>query len=304
VNTYFVQLEQVAGICQAARMAKAAGVQMANGKDLVQEYSYIPSFTLGVAEVTPLSMATAYATFAARGVQCDPIIVSSITSRDGKAIATQSANCKQVMPPEVADGVNYVLQAVMQPGGTGANVKLRDGRPQAGKTGTTDSHAAVWFNGYTPNIEGVAMVAIDKSPQYASYWAAHGGSLSGIRLSTGWVLNGSGSGDAGDLWTPAMTKATSNLPPTPFTAPPDSILHGTRASVPSTSGMSPSQAQATLEAAGFTVSKRNVYDNSAPGSFIGVSCDGLVGGTCYLNYSQGPRPSPPQPTDQPTSQPS
>jgi membrane peptidoglycan carboxypeptidase len=306
VNTYFVQLEGVAGICQAARMAKSAGVEMSNGKDLIQEYSYLPSFTLGVAEVTPLSMAVSYATLAARGVHCDPIIVSSIASRDGKAITTQSANCKQVMRAEVADGVNYVLQAVMQSGGTGANVRIRDGRPQAGKTGTTDSHASVWFAGYTPNIAGVAMAAIDKSPKYAAYWAAHNGSLSGIRLSTTWLLNGSGSGDAGDIWTPAMTKAVAGLPATPFTAPPDSILHGTKTSIPSTSGMSATQARAVLEANGFSVTQRPIYDNSAAGTYIGVSCDGYVGGSCFLNYSQGPRPAAPPPAapSVPTSQPS
>ena len=300
VNTYFVQLEAVAGICQAARMAKAAGVEMSNGKDLIQEFSYFPSFTLGVAEVTPLSMADSYATLAARGVHCDPIIVSSIASRDGKAVATQSANCKQVIRPEVADGVNYVLQAVMQSGGTGAGVRIRDGRPQAGKTGTTDSHAAVWFNGYTPNIEGVAMVAVDKAPRFAAFWAARGGSLQGLRTSKGWPLNGSGSGDAGDIWTPAMTKAVAGLPATAFTAPPDSILHGTKASIPSTSGMSASQAKAVLEANGFSVTNRNTYDNSPAGTYIGVTCDGYVGGSCYLNYSQGPRPGA-QPT---ASQPS
>jgi membrane peptidoglycan carboxypeptidase len=298
VNTYFVQLEAAAGICQAARMATAAGALASNGDDLVKTFSYIPSFTLGVAEVTPLSMADAYATMAARGVHCDPIIVNSITSPDGKPVATQSANCKQVIRPEVADGVNYVLQAVMQAGGTGAGVRLPGSRPQAGKTGTTDSHAAVWFNGYTPNIEGVAMVAVDKSPRFSAFWAARGGSLSGLRLSTGWLLNGSGSGDAGDIWTPAMTSATADLPALGFTTPPDSIIHGTRVQTPSTSGMSPAQAQATLEAAGFSVSPRNVYDNSAAGTYIGASCDGLSGSSCYLNYSQGPRP--PVPGSQPT----
>ena len=291
VNTYFVQLEAAAGICQAARMATAAGALASNGDDLVKTFSYIPSFTLGVTEVTPLSMADAYATMAARGVHCDPIIVSSITSPDGKPVATQSANCKQVIRPEVADGVNYVLQAVMQAGGTGAGVRLPGSRPQAGKTGTTDSHAAVWFNGYTPNIEGVAMVAVDKSPRFSAFWAARGGSLSGLRLSTGWLLNGSGSGDAGDIWTPAMTSATAGLPALGFTMPPDSIIRGTRVQTPSTSGMSPAQAQATLEAAGFSVSPRPIYDNSAAGTYIGASCDGLSGGSCYLNYSQGPRPA-------------
>jgi membrane peptidoglycan carboxypeptidase len=310
VNTYFVGLEQLAGICQAARMAEAAGVQLSTGGSLVKNYSYIPSFTLGVAEVTPLSMAVAYATFAARGVHCDPIIVSSITSRSGQAIATQSANCRQAIRPEVADGVNYVLQYVMQPGGTGANVRMPGTRPQAGKTGTIDSRAAVWFAGYTPNVAGVAMVATDKSPRYQTYWASRGTrGLMNLTLPGGWFLSGTGSGDAGDIWTPAMTEATANLPELPFTPPPDSIIHGARTSIPSTSGMSPSQAQATLEAAGFSVSKRSVYDNSSAGTYIGVTCDGLAGGNCYLNYSQGPRPAPPaqqpqnQNTDQPTSQP-
>jgi membrane carboxypeptidase/penicillin-binding protein len=160
----------------------------------------------------------------------------------------------------------------------------------------------VWFNGYTPNIEGVAMVAVDKSPRFTAFWAARGGSLSGLRLSTGWLLNGSGSGDAGDIWTPAMTKAVAGLPPTPFTAPPDSIIHGTRTSIPNTNGMSASQASAVLTAAGFTVSNKPVYDNSAPGTYIGVTCDGYVGGSCYLNYSQGPRPgsAPTLPSSQPS----
>ena len=66
--------------------------------------------------------------------------------------------------------------------------------------------------------------------------------------------------------------------------------------------MSASQASAVLTAAGLSVSNRNVYDNSAPGTYIGVTCDGYVGGSCYLNYSQGPRPgaAPPVPRSQPS----
>lgn len=302
VNTYFVQLEQLAGICQSARMADTVGVKLSNGKSLEKEYAWFPSFTLGIAEVTPLSMANAYATFAARGVRCDPIIVSSITSRSGAAVATQSGNCKQVIPAEVADGVNYVLQNVMQSPGTGARVRLRDGRPEAGKTGTIDSNAAVWFAGYTPNLAGVAMVAVDKSPKHKEYWAAHNGSLKNLTLPGGWYLEGSGSGDAGDIWKPAMTQALASLPATGFAAPTDAIMNGQKAVVPSTSGMSATTATATLEAAGFSVSKKNVYDSRAAGSYLGVSCDGLVGGTCYLLYSLGPRQVEPSvaPTSGPT----
>lgn len=294
VNTYFVGLEALAGICQSARMAEAVGVQLANGQSMIKNYSYIPSFTLGVAEVTPLSMAVGYATFAARGVRCDPIIVSSITSRAGAAVATQSANCRQAIRPEVADGVNYILSTVMSvPGATGYRVRLPGGRPEAGKTGTIDSNAAVWFAGYTPNVAGIAMVAIDKSPRFKPYWDQHNNSLKGLRLPGGWALEGSGSGDAGDIWTPAMISATANLPKTDFVAPPDSIINGVKAKVPSTSGMSATQAKATLEAAGFSVLPRKIYDASPANTYLGTTCDGIQGGTCYLNYSQGPRPPDP-----------
>ncbi len=71
--------------------------------------------------------------------------------------------------------------------------------------------------------------------------------------------------------------------------PPDSILNGQKAAVPSTSGMSAANAQATLEGAGFSVLKKNVYDPVKPaGAYIGASCDGLVGGTCYLLLLPGP----------------
>ena len=43
----------------------------------------VPSFTLGVASVSPLELADAYATFAARGLHCDPRPVISIDDSNG-----------------------------------------------------------------------------------------------------------------------------------------------------------------------------------------------------------------------------
>ncbi|MDO5285891.1 MAG: transglycosylase domain-containing protein, partial [Actinomycetia bacterium] len=191
VNTYFIQLEQVAGICQSARMADRLGVKLSNGKKMETEYAWYPSFTLGIAEVSPISVASAYATLAARGKRCDPIIIESIKTRDGRAVPTSNGNCEQVIKPEIADAVNSVLQRVMT-NGTGARARIQDGRPQAGKTGTTESNAAVWFAGYTPNLAGVAMIAIDKNPRYKSYWDRRNQSLKGVRLPGGFSLEGSG----------------------------------------------------------------------------------------------------------------
>ena len=46
----------------------------------------VPSFTLGVASVSPLELADAYATFAARGLHCDPRPVISIDDSNGNQL--------------------------------------------------------------------------------------------------------------------------------------------------------------------------------------------------------------------------
>ncbi|HOB04325.1 MAG TPA: transglycosylase domain-containing protein [Propionibacteriaceae bacterium] len=304
VNTFFLQLEQITGICQAAAIADAAGVKMANGKSLKETYKFIPSFTLGVAEVTPISMAVAYATFAARGVRCDPIIVKSIASREGKPIGTQSANCVQVMRPEVADGVNAILSTVMTDG-TGRIVRTADRRPQAGKTGTIDSNAAVWFAGYTPALAGVTMIAVDKDPRFKAFWDARGGSLKSLTLpGTGWNLQGSGSGDAGEIWKPTMQAALANRPGTDFVAPTDEILKGKKADLPDLKGKGFNDVKATLEGLGFTVKVVRVYSNSPVGTYLPPpQCEGYVGGTCTLQVSMGQRPPDPPPADPNAPQP-
>ena len=56
------------------------------------------------------------------------------------------------MSREVADATTAILTGVIDGSGsrTGANMTL--GRDAAGKTGTTDSNAAVWFAGFTPDL--------------------------------------------------------------------------------------------------------------------------------------------------------
>ena len=67
VNTFFAKLELQTGLCEPYRLAKAMGIGL---NDPATEM--VPSFTLGVASVSPLELADAYATFAARGLHCDP----------------------------------------------------------------------------------------------------------------------------------------------------------------------------------------------------------------------------------------
>ncbi|HEX8488989.1 MAG TPA: transglycosylase domain-containing protein [Propionibacteriaceae bacterium] len=232
VNNYFVPLQLATGMCDVTKMAKKLGVKVGSPRrPLVGYYQRIPAFTLGSVEVSPLSMAEAYATFAARGIHCRPIIIDRIETRDGQQLEAPSADCERVLSTKVADGMNKLFAHVMT-NGTGKRAMTADRRPQAGKTGTINSAEAVWFAGYTPDIAGVAMISIDnrKRPFIKSKAAKRSGSfrrhgVNGYVVpSTGQRLEGSGSGDAGmKIWKPTMDSYLKGVPRTKFHQPPASI---------------------------------------------------------------------------------
>lgn len=155
VNTYFVELERRTGICRPAEIAEAMGVRLGGGGDLAR----VPSFVLGANEVTPLAVANAYATFAAHGLHCQPRVITSVVDRWGQALPIGAPTCNQVIDRQVADGVTSMLREVIDgslPGRTGGRMYL--GRPAAGKTGTTNDSAAVWFSGFTPDLAATVWV--------------------------------------------------------------------------------------------------------------------------------------------------
>jgi membrane peptidoglycan carboxypeptidase len=300
VNTYFVQLELATGMCRVTKMAKKLGVKTGTeSRDLVNYYQDKPAFTLGSVEVSPLSMAEAYATFAARGIHCSPIIVSKILTRAGKELEAPSANCKRVISKDVADGVNSLLAGVMR-NGTGIRARVPDGRAQAGKTGTIDSNEAVWFVGYTPEIAGAAMISIDnrKKPFIKHKAGFRGSGVKGYRVpSSGIYLEGSGSGDAGmKIWKPTMTQYLKDIPATNFVRPPSKILVGKMVNVPYLGGMSYSAATKKLQKLGFTVDRQWVYSDNVPaGGWIGWSPGSGARisefGTIYAQFSRGKDPA-------------
>ncbi len=222
VNTYFVQLALEVGMCDVVRMAEKLGVESSTADAPISSYDDKPSFTLGTVEVSPLSLAEAYATFASGGMHCDPILLESITNRSGDKREVPSANCQRVITEDVANAMSSLLSSVMTKG-TGRRALTADGRPQAGKTGTIDSNAAVWFAGYTPQVAGVAMISID-NPRAPLVKGGAGYRYTGLKgytvPSTGRALEGSGGGDAGqDIWKPAMEAYLKDKPAQSFTAP-------------------------------------------------------------------------------------
>ncbi len=309
VNTFFAQLEERTGLCKPFTFATDAGVSRGDGAPL-QQYK---SFTLGVNEVTPLSMANGYATFAARGIHCDPVVVTKIVDSKGKSIATPDGNCKQVIPQAVADGVNYVLHQNMDGGGDPrrtAKTLILTGRQSGGKTGTNDSNKAVTFAGFTPNMAAVSMVADMDAPVT---------SLKGQIIGGARDYSIHGSTTAGPIWKAAMEGALQGKPAPNFVVPTTDTIEGKKTDVPDVSGYSIASATTVLKAAGFTVALGYTVNSSYPaGAIAQQSQYGSigVGTTIYIYPSNGtpyvaplppkasPSPSPPASTPPPSPSPS
>jgi len=179
VNTFYANLEKKVGLCNVVKTAVALGVHRADGTSLLQSDGQVasadnfPSFTLGSVNVSPLTMAAAYATVAARGKYCAPVAITRISTEIGSTLPAPSAGCHQAISSDTADAVNYVLQGVLTaPGATGAGLGI--GRPAAAKTGTSNvastntigangtPYAA--FAGYTPSLVSYTSVFNPESP--------------------------------------------------------------------------------------------------------------------------------------------
>lgn len=110
---------------------------------------------IGATQTAPLTMAAAFATFAADGKYCEPIAITSVKDQSGAELPAQSSNCKDAVKPEVARGVAYAMQEVLN-AGSGSLIRpalsTRNNFPVAAKTGTNDSNGSTWVVGYTTGL--------------------------------------------------------------------------------------------------------------------------------------------------------
>ncbi|HWB72756.1 MAG TPA: transglycosylase domain-containing protein, partial [Egibacteraceae bacterium] len=179
INTVFAQVGRDVGVTDFTTMAHRLGVRSAmRDNDLTQ--------VLGTSEVTPLDLASAFATFANDGVACPARVVLDVRRPDGRRLDPpdprqpspeqraawaarlqemgyddfgdeQLGRCYRAVAPSLARQMNLALEQVVVRG-TGRNAQI--GRPQAGKTGTTTDNTEAWFVSYTPQLSiGVAFFA-------------------------------------------------------------------------------------------------------------------------------------------------
>jgi membrane peptidoglycan carboxypeptidase len=239
VNTYFAQLERKTGLCEPYALARAMGVDLTD-----PDHERVPTFTLGVADVSPLEMASAYATLAARGKHCENRPVTQILNSDGKVFKNYPQKCKQVLQENTADTINDILRGLMKPGGFGQSLVLD--KPSAGKTGTIDGNMAVWFNGYTPKVSTASMVAGVNS--VGSHITLNNQIVGGANVGTA-----HGSTTAGPMWAEAMRAIQDDIPYADFTKPSGSGEQ-VQVTIPDVAGMSTRRAAEILAGAGFYVS--------------------------------------------------
>ena len=142
VNTYYAQL--------MARVGTANAIQAARRMGITSPLHDWCSLVLGTENLTPLELASAYATLATGGVHCRPSVLAQVTDRSGRVLFDGRPSCRRVLDPQIAAAADGILQGVVRPGGTGFRAAI--GRPVAGKTGTTTSFADAWFTGFTPQL--------------------------------------------------------------------------------------------------------------------------------------------------------
>jgi membrane peptidoglycan carboxypeptidase len=194
VNTYFVQMISDIGLCPVMNQIEKLGVVQGNGDKLPE----VPAIALGSKGISPLTMATAYAAFASRGMYCTPVAIESISQQIGgreKSLDVPKSTCSRAMSETTADTVNSLLSGVID-SGTGQQAGLTD-RANAGKTGTTDERKNAWFVGYTPNLSGAVWVGS----------ATQQVQMRGIKIGGVWHDKVYGGQVPGPIWRDLMTGA-------------------------------------------------------------------------------------------------
>lgn len=214
----------LAGAQRVASLAREMGVGLPTPDQLKQrcgdQYERVPqcfpadltpAIALGAKEVSPIDMASAYATFANDGIRVDPTTIVRITDDSGKVLYNAKPDEARVLPSGVARGVTYALQQVVK---VGTGVAAGIDRPAAGKTGTSENWTNAWFDGYVPQLA-------------ASIWVGNPiTSNESMTPDNGYPFKIVGGTYPAEIWHTFMTGALDGMPVEDFRAPPEQLFTG------------------------------------------------------------------------------
>ena len=149
-NVPAVLLLQDIGVPQFLEFARTLGIESWQN----DSSQYGLSLTLGGAEVTPLELTGAYATFANGGYQVPPASILRVEKSSGEVLYEYAfAQTERVLDERVAYLISDILDddAARVPA-MGLNNPLALPFPAAAKTGTTNDFRDNWTVGYTPGL--------------------------------------------------------------------------------------------------------------------------------------------------------
>lgn len=224
-NVAYVDMESQLDLCDIANTAESLGVHLAAPRQecsstaptSTELATCLPSLTLGVEGIAPLTMAAAYASFAAGGTYCTPTAVVSMTGPAADSftrtkLSVPGSTCTAALSPAVADGVNTALTQVLTQG-TAEAVGPLDPWPSAGKTGTTNGPYDSWFVGYTAQRSTAVWVG---DPGQTTGGSTTRRRLTNITVAGHYYGTVYGASIAAPIWKDLMTTSMQGLPATPL----------------------------------------------------------------------------------------
>ena len=158
INTAtFASAAGLSDFCNIQRAADALGMHDGEGRNQPLDMSVLGNL-LGGPNVSPLTMANAFATFAANGTRCEPFSIVEVRDANGQRLSGQEPQCRaEAIRADVAKAVTNVLQDTLTKG-SGFHIKddagqtINVGAPAAAKTGTNQFNSQTWVMGYTRGL--------------------------------------------------------------------------------------------------------------------------------------------------------
>jgi penicillin-binding protein 1A len=149
-NIPAVKLGQEVGLNKVIEICRTIGIR--------SPIEPVVSLPLGSVDLTPLEMASAFATFANNGWYSETTFIVQVTDSAGNVLLDNTPRPQLVLDPWASASLNSALQGVID-NGTARAAQLD--RPAAGKTGTTSSERDIWFVGYVPQLSAAVWVGND-----------------------------------------------------------------------------------------------------------------------------------------------
>lgn len=161
VNTIAVQIQLSIGNDRSVEMLEKAGITSIETKN--KSYNDLNPASLALGGLTngisPLELASAYTTFANRGIHVEPVSYVRVLKQNGDVLIESKRKSKRVMSEETAFIVNDMLRSTVEDGiAYAAKIKAQ---PIAGKTGTTSDTFDIWFACNTPRYGGAIWIGND-----------------------------------------------------------------------------------------------------------------------------------------------